>query len=43
MALVDFDQKKLVLGDFGRKNWLLTEQNGFGRFWPTKVVLVDCD
>ena len=24
----------MVLVDFGRKNWVLTEKAGFGRFWP---------
>ena len=34
--------EKLVLVDYGRKNWfgaILTEKTCFGRFWPEKVVL----
>ena len=34
---------KLALVDFGRKNWGFTEQTGFGRFWPKKLVKVDFD
>ena len=43
MVLVDFDRKKTVLVDFSRKNWLFTEQTGFGRICPKKVVLADSD
>ena len=37
----EFLQVSLVSVDFGRKNWVLTEQTCFGRFLPKKVVSVD--
>ena len=45
LASANFDRKKPVLVDFGRKIWLgsiLTGKTDFRRFWPRNWLLLDC-